>query len=931
MDVIVAIDIETTGLDSQLDAIIEIGAVRFNEHRVEAEWDTLVHPGCRIPPFITQLTGITDQMVLKAPLIERVLPELIQFVGGAPILGHNVAFDVGFFKKYGLFKYNTLLDTYEMASVLLPTASRYSLGALAQELGVPYEERHRALGDAHTTRRIYLRLMELAMELPLSLLAEIIRLGEGVEWNGYYPFREVMQRRSGELIHPDDVQHAYRGPLFSTKPARGAEPLHPLETPKPLNISEISALLEPGGEFARHFPNYEYRREQVQMLKRVAQAFSEGQHLIVEAGTGTGKSIAYLIPAAFWAIQNQRRVVISTNTINLQDQLINKDIPDLCQALNLKLRATVIKGRSNYLCPRRLEHLRRRGVESPEEMRVLAKVLVWLLETKTGDRAELNLNNSAERWVWTRISAEDEGCTIENCLKRGGICPYYRVHQEALSAHLLIVNHALLLSDVAMNNRLLPDYEYLIVDEAHHMEEATTNALTYQITYADIQRLMQQLGSSKHGVLGRFLHDAEAVLDPLQFASMSEFIDILTDRAFRFEQRVHQFFNAIIEFLEEQRMGDEVGMYAQQVRITPAIRTQPAWLGVETSWEETELSLKPLLEMLEKLIQGTGEILPRLPEEDEELFSNLSNMYRRLMEFHDQIEALVFKPKKEKIYWVQVNQSGNHLALNVAPLHIGDLMERYIWHEKTSVIMTSATLTTAGEFDYLRGRLKAEEAIELSVGSPFDYETAALLYLVNDIPEPSDRHGHQRELERGLIQLCRATGGRTLVLFTSYEQLRRTSRAIQSILAKEDIFVLEQGEGASPHTLLETFRLTERAVLLGTRAFWEGIDVPGEALSVLVIAKLPFDVPSDPIISARAETFDDPFYEYSLPEAILRFRQGFGRLIRTQHDRGVVVIMDRRVLTKKYGQYFLDSLPRCTIQKGPLADLPRSAARWLNL
>jgi DNA polymerase-3 subunit epsilon/ATP-dependent DNA helicase DinG len=258
-------------------------------------------------------------------------------------------------------------------------------------------------------------------------------------------------------------------------------------------------------------------------------------------------------------------------------------------------------------------------------------------------------------------------------------------------------------------------------------------------------------------------------------------------------------------------------------------------------------------------------------------------------------------------------------------------MQRYLWHEKSSVILTSATLTTTGEFDYLRGRLSAQDAYELSLGSPFDFETSTLLYLINDIPEPSDRHGHQRGVETGLIRLCRATGGRTLALFTSYEQLKRTSQAIAPILARDDILVYEQGEGASPHTLLETFRSTERAVLLGTRAFWEGVDVPGEALSVLAIIKLPFDVPSDPIVAARSETFEDPFSEYSLPEAILRFRQGFGRLIRTQYDRGVVAIFDRRILSKRYGRMFLDSLPPCTIKAGSVADLPRAAAQWLNL
>jgi DNA polymerase-3 subunit epsilon/ATP-dependent DNA helicase DinG len=330
-------------------------------------------------------------------------------------------------------------------------------------------------------------------------------------------------------------------------------------------------------------------------------------------------------------------------------------------------------------------------------------------------------------------------------------------------------------------------------------------------------------------------------------------------------------------------------------------------------------------------MKGLGELVENLPEESEELFNSVSNLYRRMSEIHDNINSLVFEPKTEIIYWVEINANGKQITLNAAPLHIGPLMQKYLWNEKSSVIMTSATLTAAGEFDYLRGRLYAETADELAVGSPFDYESAAQLYIANDIPEPSDKSGHQRAIEQGILKLCQATGGRALVLFTSYDQLKRTSQAITSPLARQDIRVYEQGEGASANMLLENFRADQRAVLLGTRAFWEGVDVPGQALSVLVIVKLPFDVPSDPIIAARSETFEDPFSEYSLPEAILRFRQGFGRLIRTQSDRGIVAILDRRVITKRYGRLFVESLPVCNMHVGPLADLPRSAARWLNL
>ncbi len=932
MDPIVALDIETTGLDPDQDTIIEIGAVLFTDRRVEDEFSTLINPGRRIPPFITQLTGITDQMVIRAPSIREILQDLKIFVGDAPILGHNIRFDLSFLNRQGLFRNNPILDTYEMASVLIPNAGRYNLGALAQALSIPFPATHRATDDAHATRGLFLRLYEEALQMPIFLLAEIIRMAEPVNWAGYLPFRMALRERSREIVSSQSIQLRHTGPLFADQPRKSYIPLTPVEHPTPLDPDEVASLLEPGGAFARHFHDFEYRPQQTAMLKAVTEAFSESRHLLVEAGTGTGKSMAYLIPAALWALKNNKRVVISTNTINLQDQLINKDIPDLEAVLGINIQATVLKGRANYFCPRRFESFRRRGPETADEMRVLAKVLIWLQATESGDRAELNLNGPIENSIWMRLSAEDEDCTTENCLKRtGGICPFFRVRQAAQNAHILIVNHALLLADVATGNKVLPEYEYLIVDEAHHLEDATTNALSFRVTLAELERALTILGGSGSGILAWLLSAMKEVLPPSDYASVNHLAEKATDVAFRLQHLSRQFFQSIDHFLIEQRDGRPVGMYSHQERIIAATRTQPAWAFVEQAWDETQGTLSTLLDLLAKLIQAVTETMDEMAEEDEDLHGSLLNLYRRLDEFQNNTNALVFEPSAEQVYWVEVQANGNRLALNAAPLHIGTLMERYLWHEKTSVILTSATLTTTGEFDYLRSRLNAGDAYELALGSPFDYETAAMLYITNDIPEPSDRNGHQRAIETGLINLCRATNGRALVLFTSYDQLKRTSKAIAPILARSDIIVYEQGEGASPHSLLENFRTSEKAVLLGTRAFWEGVDIPGEALSVLVIAKLPFNVPSDPIIAARSETFDDPFYQYQLPEAILRFRQGFGRLIRTQQDRGIVVIMDRRVLSKRYGRMFIDSLPPCTIHSGSLMDLPKQAASWLNL
>ncbi|MBP7786508.1 MAG: DEAD/DEAH box helicase family protein [Longilinea sp.] len=931
MPSIVALDIETTGLDSQRDAIIEIAAVRFNGRRIEAEWNTLLNPNRPIPPQITQLTGITNDMVRNAPPLRAVLQNLVDFIGDLPVLGHNVRFDLGFLQQQRILLDNPVIDTYELAAVLMPTASRYNLGSLGQILNILIPNSHRALDDARLTHAVFLDLYDKASALPIELIAEIVRHAEPLEWNGFWLFQQVLRTRSRQPVQPRHVDESEYGELFQMAEAPAGPPLTANPPVTPLDVDEAASLLEYGGPFSRYFENFESRPQQVEMLRSVAQAFSEGYHLLVEAGTGTGKSFAYLVPAALWATQNNTRVIVSTNTINLQDQLIKKDIPDLASALGLDLRATILKGRSNYLCPRRLQILRQRGPETVEEMRVLAKVLVWLHEGGQGDRSEINLNGPYERLAWVNLSAEDEGCRAEICVSRmGGTCPFYQSRQAAQTSHLVIVNHALLLSDAVTGNRVLPEYNYLIVDEAHHLEEASTNALSYRATQPDLERLMRELGGTSSGILGRLLTLLRNLLRPSDFASMHQQVNRATDLVYRADADIKQFFLAIAEFLDGMREGQPMGTYTQQIRVIPSTRNQPNWMDVEMAWESASETLNLLLSLCGHLHTDLNDLGEALPEEVLDSLGAFGTVLRRLKEADTYITALISEPDHQFIYWIEQEPNNARIALQIAPLHIGPLMEQYLWHEKASVILTSATLTTHGEFEYLRSRLNADEADELSVGSPFDYETAALLYLVNDIPEPNDS-AYQRAVEQTLIQLAKSTSGRMLALFTSYAQLKRTSQAISHELGRSGIEIYEQGEGASSNTLVENFRNAEKAVLLGTRAFWEGVDIPGEALSVLVIVKLPFDVPSDPIIAARSETFEDPFNEYSIPEAILRFRQGFGRLIRTQFDRGVVAVLDRRLLTKKYGRLFIESLPDCHKQAGSMRDLPAAASRWLNL
>jgi DNA polymerase-3 subunit epsilon/ATP-dependent DNA helicase DinG len=721
--------------------------------------------------------------------------------------------------------------------------------------------------------------------------------------------------------------------------------LQPLEERAPIDVAAVAALLEEDGALARDFPGYEYRPQQIEMLHGVGEALNRGDHLLVEAGTGTGKSLAYLLPAAYWAVRNQDRVVISTNTINLQQQLIHKDVPQVRELLPFDLNAIVLKGRAHYLCMAQLDRLRRRGPRSVEEARLLARILIWLPSTLTGEDEELSLYSRVDRSLWHGLSAAFEGCSRDRCgAYAQGRCFYYRVRQQAEGAHVIIVNHALLLSDIAVENRVLPPYDHLIVDEAQHLENATASQLSFEADRRAMLRMLREIGRAERGegargILGDVVMltrspDSARRLSDAGRQRLEERVVELGQIVRRAEGRTEAFFESLAAFIAELS-GPSRGSYARRMRVNSGIRTQPGWEEVEITWDNTAATLAELVQGLGELRDDLGGFESLQVPGLEDLHDHVVGVERRLAETTDQLNRLVFDASDDKICWVSSGPEEDALSLHIAPLYVGALVEQHLFHKKRSVIMTSATLRVAESFDFMRERLHAWDADELAVGSPFDYANSTLFYLIDDIPEPrqpqqSGHQEYQRALESGLAALVKATDGRTLALFTSYRQLRTTGRAIAGRLARENISVLEQGDGTSRRQLLENFRNNPRSVLLGTRSFWEGVDVPGEALSCLAIVRLPFGVPTDPLYAARAEQFDNPFFDYFVPEAVLRFLQGFGRLIRTCSDRGVVAVFDRRLLTKSYGPVFLDSLPGPTVRRGVLDALPVAAASWIK-
>ena len=558
------------------------------------------------------------------------------------------------------------------------------------------------------------------------------------------------------------------------------------------------------------------------------------------------------------------------------------------------------------------------------------KILIWLHEGGSGDRSEINIRGPIEQLTWNRLSADDEGCTQEHCqTAMRGACPFYRARHAAEAAHLVVVNHALLFTDLAHDQRALPPYRSLILDEAHHLEEAATAALTRRLDETGILHHLADLGGPSQGLLGDIVRHLQGNITPRQQQQVVAFAQNISAAVTAMETHVRSLFKAFREFLISSSRS-ATSDYGVQFRVTPAHRAHPAFAPCQTAWLTLDEFFTVVTNALGKLRQGLASILRHPSSELEGMLDMIASIERFFADARSHAQNFILSPDPNTVYWISAGPAMNQMALHAAPLHIGTFLEQAAWSSKNAVVLTSATLRTHDSFDYIRSRLNAEHAESLEFGSPFNYRDSTLVLIPTDIPEPNETQGYQQAVETGLITFAQSLNGRLLALFTSYSHLRQTAQAITPRLALGNITVLDQSDGGSRQTLLDGFKKADKAVLLGTRSFWEGIDIPGEALSALAILRLPFAVPTDPIVAARTESYHDGFNEYTLPDAILRFRQGFGRLIRSRTDRGVVVIFDKRITSKSYGASFLEALPDCNIHQGPLRTLPDIARNWLD-
>ena len=715
----------------------------------------------------------------------------------------------------------------------------------------------------------------------------------------------------------------------------------------------IARILGADGVVAEKLPGYEERPEQMRMAFAVGDAFNLGRLAVIEAGTGTGKSLAYLVPALLWALDNGERVVVSTNTINLQEQLVRKDLPFLQRATGLAFRAVLVKGRSNYLCLRRCETAGREpGLFDRELHNELEQILQWSERTEDGSREDLAVTPSPQ--VWEEVCCEADQCARVKCGYYSR-CFFHRARRQAARAELLVVNHALLLSDLALRQQtdnysagaVLPPFNRIILDEAHHLEDVATSYFSSQTTRFTFSRILNRLRHPRkahQGLLPRLIEQLSRELpdsaDELYRALHQRIETLLADR--------NELFDRAVE--ELQKIGEELA--AALGRGVPETlelkhRLLPDFLLSE-GWRKIHARVEILRGGSWKLSRGLTDLLKHCEQMPDPVQEKLNSSLVDLRGIAGRLEGLAAElacfqaVDAASCVWLEVGQGrigrGRGLVTRLcsAPLEVADSLRKAIYERFRTVVMTSATLTVADSFAYFRARvgldrLEAERLMELALASPFDYQRQALVAIPTDIPEPG-RAGFAEAIRDAVEKGVLLADGRSFVLFTSHALLRQVHQQLAPVLEARRYRCLYQGQ-ENRHRLLKRFAEDAGSILFGTDSFWEGVDVPGRALEQVIITRLPFKVPTEPVLEARAQAIEkrggDPFMEFTVPQAVIKFKQGFGRLIRHRNDRGVVLILDSRVVRRGYGRMFLRSLPDAQVLKGPAAEVFAGMEKFL--
>lgn len=943
-DKYIVLDFETTGNQiKEGDQIIQIGLCLIEQGQIVDRFSTFVQPTVEIPPFIENLTGINKEQVKNAPFIEDVLPELLKRLDGATLVAHNVFFDLSFLqhilKENGYHPFSGLtIDTVELARILFPDRGSYKLHQLALDLEMEHVHPHQADSDALATAQLFLNLSEKLYSLPLVTIQRMIPLSRSLHSDIEILLRRIEGEKLLHLNKQNDLNlqiEIYRHIALRMTDTDREKSISSYKKkveilPEEMNI-DVEQIIK------SVMPDYENRLGQQQLVQAISAAFQAKEHGIFEVGTGTGKTFAYLLAALYWSKVSGEKVVVSTYTIQLQEQIKDKELTKLKEALPFTFQTALLKGRNHYLCLRKLEQ----SLFTPNEKNYdydLTKMqfLVWLTETESGDIEELNLP-SGGREFWDKVQSDTASCLHQKCPWHTR-CFYYRAKRKADQSDVIVTNHSLILADLKYDH-ILPRYSYLIVDEAHHLDRVALEQYGKSIKYAAIYFLLQRLiAIEKPNLSQQLIQSFELLLDGER---LSKRIEELFFLLFELKGEIENLFTRISSFAEEKQKGYSEGS-VKKVRFEHRSEQGDGWEELLQCTEKISSQSEHIFVLQRQFLYDIEETDEQLSHEQRSSLTDWSSAINRLKEYITIIIELLLDAKPDEyVYWIEYEQKGTRhsSALFQMPLGVAKPLQENLFDQKESVILTSATLQINESYSYYMEQLgvTADRVRLETIPSPFDYQQQATLLIPQDVAKIGEVSDEQfaSEIAQSIIEMAKVSHGRMLVLFTSYHLLRLTHQWLKQPLHDLGIFLFAQGiDSGSRGKLTKNFQSHEKAILLGTNSFWEGIDIPGEDLSCLVIVKLPFTPPNTPFYEAKAERLKkegkNPFMDFALPQAVIRFKQGFGRLIRRATDKGVVIVFDRRIIEARYGSSFIKSLPQIQVKRVNNKDLGKEINHWLG-
>ena len=919
LDRFIAFDFETTGLQVETDRAIEVAAIMFKDGKPAEKFVTLINPQIPISDLIADITGITNEMVAEAPLEKEIIDDLFEFLGDYPIVAHNTPFDLSFLRAMAErhnkdFIERKCYDSLTLSRAFLFFQPTHNLSAVSEYFNLSSEGAHRAEKDTENCGEVFIELVHEVASYNLDLISNIISFLNPFEVHNKDLFINIgnLLTKKGNLktaIVTSELEKPQNKNIF----------FHDAKT----NISSTNSVdvFGENGLLNQTFDSYELRSNQINFSEYVDNILSgQGGIGVIEAGTGLGKSMAYLYPAIKYSHDNSNEnpIVLSCYTKHLQDQLFNNDLPTLTKAIDTSIKAVLLKGRNNYLCKTRLRWLINSSDKmlSGEEAMNLLPVLVWLEHTSTGDLDECpGFSNGFTYRLMGLIQSEQGFCTSSICAKHDG-CFFGPLRKVAYQSNLIVVNHALLISDAQSKSKIddsmgfLPENNAVIIDEAHNLPKAAYHQLTLSFDHRSLNYVLDRI-DPKHNHSVRWnnkLRTIAAIHSKFEISrsTLSGLVEEGRDLIKIFFDKMTS--NAYHHFDPNSKYSTKIIIDDLNEHFTP----------LEKELNELKSALHSLRNHIRKLREDLLDI-----DETREDFIELHQLFDRsegsLSDILILTESITSNQNKEYVYWYEGNFrtiSGATqliLTVNMAPIQPGIELANSIFKSIDFCILTSATLRTKLSFDYFLNRvgldsIEFDDVSSTVYESPFSYndQVTYLQYAGNDSQRPDI-------IAKTILHCHRKFNKRMMVLFTSRAQLDNTSQLLRQLSHKADLPIFAQKRQTSRMGLIRGMKQVKNGILLGTNAFWEGVDLPGDLLEVLMIIKMPFDVPTEPTVKAYGKMIEErggnSFMDYALPESVIRFRQGFGRLIRTTYDEGIFIVMDDRIINKRYGISFSESIP----------------------